>query len=241
MNNNLDIVLSDEIKLIQKAYDFCCCDFSHEEIINELSLDNEIKKQLCIINLKEVKNQNEANLLLSNLTNKGGPIREVSAYKINELIKNEKYTHLFQSREILNTFIKAINDVNPNVSRSIVEIVYFIDDKEFLINELYNRIFSLFEEIDQIETAQGQKSHVTTKKSFNLYWCLEAIIQLTPALRTDKNLEKILSLASEYNEYPIREKAAKILSCLNQENSTIRKLIENLKKDCNMYVRRYLL
>ncbi len=240
MNNNLDIVVSGDTELIQKAYEYCCFNFSHNEIIEELKKDDEIKKQLCIINLKSVNNQKEADLLVSNLINKGGPIREVTSMKINELINKEEYVQFFQTTGTIDIFIKAINDVNPNVSRNIVEFINLIENKNYLKSQIYKKIFTLFDELEDLNKFKKLKSHVINKKSFNLYWSLETIIQILPGLDLDENLEEILLKASEYEEYPIREKAAKILSGLNKKTNTIIKLIETLKEDCNMYVRRYL-
>lgn len=235
MKNYLDSYISSNIELTQKAYNYCCDDFSHEELIAELSADDEIKKQLCIINLQKIDNYNDAKYLISNLTDKGGPIREVTAIKINEFMNDTEFYTYFQTEEIIDVFIKAITDINPTVSRNIIECLNKIENKKYLRQKLFEKIFLILDELKEFKEI---KSHLLNKKTFNLYWCLEALTNIVSDIDLD-DLESILSLTSTFNDYTIREKSAKILSKIEYTNTTIKELIEKLKNDENIYVRRY--
>lgn len=236
MKNYSDAYISSNIELTQKAYRYCLDDFSHEELIKELLSDDEIKKQLCIINLKKITSQKEAEALIYNLTGKGGPIREVTSIKIHELINNPDLYIYFQSENFIDTFVKAITDVNPTVCRNIIDCLEKIENKKYLKQKLFEKIFTILDELKEFKQI---KSHLLNKKTFNLYWCLEALMKILPFITCDKAFDTILSLSSEFNDYTIREKTAKILSMIKDKNSTIEELTEKLKNDENIYVRRY--
>lgn len=232
----LDSYISSNIELTEKAYNYCCYDFSYEEIISELSSDDEIKKQLCIINLKKINDYNDAKSLISNLTNKGGPIREVTSIKINEFINNSEFCNYFQSEEIIDIFIKAITDVNPTVSRNTIESLNALKNKAYLEQKLFEKIFLILDELKEFKKI---KSHLLNKKTFNLYWCLEALSNIVINTDFNADFENVLSLTSTFNDYTIREKSAKILSKIQYGSSVTKNLIEKLKNDENIYVRRY--
>lgn len=236
MKNYLDSYISSNIALTQKAYNYCCSDFTHEELIAELSSDDEIKKQLCIINLKKLNDYNDTKILISNLTDKGGPIREVTSIKINEFINETEFYIHFQTEEIIDVLIKATTDINPTVSRNTIECLNKIDNKKYLRQKLFEKIFLV---LDELKDFKEIKSHLLNKKTFNLYWSLEALLAILPDAGVDKDLEHILSLTSGFNDYTIREKSAKILSRIECNSATAKELAEKLKNDENIYVRRY--
>ena len=84
------------------ACQLCKQNFSHDEITQALKDESIIKKQACILALNELKSQEDANLLIDNLTGQDGRIREVTAFKINELIKTHPY--FFQTPQILSFY-----------------------------------------------------------------------------------------------------------------------------------------
>lgn len=236
MKNYSDAYISSNMELTQKAYSYCLDDFSHEELVKELLSDDEIKKQLCIINLKNITSTKEAETLISNLTGKGGPIREVTAIKINEFMNSTDLSIYFQSDKIIDTLIKAITDVNPTVCRNIIDCLDRIENKQYLKQNLFKKIFTI---LDELKEFRQIKSHLLNKKTFNLYWCLEALINIIPFTGGDKDFEAILVSTCDFNDYTIREKTAKILSMTQDKNATIEELTEKLKNDENIYVRRY--
>ena len=123
MENYLEINYEKNMQMLSEAIGYCEEELQHSDLINELSKENDIKKQLCIIEIKQINSQEEANLLVNNLTGKSGPIREVCSFKILDLIENENYNHYFQTKEIIDVITKGITDINPMVSRNMVEVV----------------------------------------------------------------------------------------------------------------------
>ncbi len=238
MKNNWELYISNNIELTETAYKYCTINFSHEELIKELSSNDEIKKQLSIININKVNNEEESFLLALNLVGKGGPIREAASFKINELIRQNNYKIFFQQSEIIEFLLSAITDINPSVSRNAVEIIEYIDNKIYIIEELYKKIFMSLEEL---KIYNLKKSYLLNKKTFSLYWNLEALVSLSDKITLTKNLEDILSQTSSFNDYTIREKCALLLSRLKESNETTLNLMTKLKNDDNIFVKRHLL
>ena len=232
MENYLEINFEKNMKMLSEAIKCSEDNYSHNDIIEVLKSDDDIKKQFCLIELNKIDSQEEANILVFNLTNHSGPIRETSAFKIGELISNDKYKKYFQTEEIINTFVKAIVDINPSVSRYSVEFIKFVDDVEYLYKKIIEEIEITLANID--ETVKN-RSYVQNKKNFNLYWNLEAIIAISNKIEPNDKLLKILKRTALSNDYTIREKTAKTANLLN-----IQPVLSLLKDDENVYVRKYL-
>lgn len=231
-----DVNISDNIDIAEVAYENCHRNFSHEEILLELKGTDDIKKQICIINLANINSSSEAETLANTLTNQPTPIREACAFKINQFMKNEKFVCFFQDEKIIDIFINAINDVNPTVARSIIEIADKIENISYLKEKLYKKISSIFEELKDFINI---KNYLLNKKTFNLYWCLEALSALASKIEPDEELLKILQISSKFNDYTVREKAAKIIKLHNAP--LFEPVRANLCEDENFYVRRYFL
>lgn len=223
---------------IQKAVEFCERKYTQEEIYRILELDSatnpqtDVEKQICILKLSDIPSQSEANLLVFHLTNHHGLIREAVATKINEFLKNPKTCTYFQSRDIMQSLLKAVNDINPNICRTIIEVLPYIQEKDYLKNGLYQTIDTIFLQLEMLK-----RSNKYTKKLFNLYWCLEALSQLEPA--TDGNLEILLKKCLTIRDYTIREKTAYLINCLKNHNGVVEEVKKHLKEDSNYYVKRY--
>ena len=231
----IDINYENNMKLLNEAIACCEAQYSHEELINELSCDNDIKKQLCIIEIKKLNSAQEAYLLVQNLTGKSGPVREVCSFKILDLIQNKDYREFFQSKEIENILIKGIVDINPSVSRNIVEAIKYINDKKYLIN---NIITEINKTIEELKNTTKNRSYTLNKKNFNLYWNLEALISINEAVEPNEKLIKIITTTAHSNDYTIREKTAKLIFLL-KNNNIFSNLAESLRNDENMYVNNY--
>ncbi len=238
MKNNWELYISNNIELTKTAYKYCSSIFSHQELIDELSSDDEIKKQLCILNIETIKSQEEADALIKNMTEKGGPIRESCALKINELIHHKEYSHFFQNKFFLDTFLKALVDINPTVSRNMVETIEKIEQKTYLIEKIYTKIF---ESLDELRAYNLPKSYLLNKKTFKLYWYLEALFHLINFIELDDKIENILEETAVFNDYTIREKCSKILSAVKSPTKSITNLKCKLKEDENIFVRRHLI
>lgn len=232
MENYHEINFEKNMKVLSQAITHCENELSHEKIISVLKGEDDIEKQLRLIELKGVYNQEEANVLVFNLTQHSGPVRETAAYKISELISKIEFKCFFQTENIMNTFIKAITDINPSVSRSAVEIIRFVENSRYIYEGI---IEELNETITQLDIETKNRSYVQNKKNFNLYWNLEALISIADFVVPDEQLLKILKITALSNDYTIREKTAKAAQVF-----CFKEVLDVLKDDTNVYVKKYL-
>ena len=219
---------------IEKAAQLCEQSYTHNEIISVMKTENDFEKQICMLKLNKLQNQEEAELLVFQLTGHHGLIREAAAIKINEFIDNPKYTHFFLTDYILESLLKGINDINPNICRMLCSILPVLfsnnaDQKAFFLKNLYSRFFIIFDELEKLK-----RSTWYTKKLFNLYWCLEALKLFAKNIPTER-IYPILSRASKEKEYTIREKVAQIVIYLS--DNTFTDIKKELSQDENYYVR----
>lgn len=219
---------------LNHAINCCNMEYTHDDLINELLSEDDIKKQLCIIEINEINSQKEADLLVYNLTGKSGPVRESSSFKILELIKNSDYKSYFQTKEIINTIVKGITDINPSVSRNMVDTIIYIDDYDYLINQIINEIKQTLASMEDIKQNRSYKAN---KKNFNLYWNLEALANLSDKININNDIVDIIKIVSTSNDYTIREKAAKFICLI--KNPIFNDIAEILKNDENIYVRKH--
>lgn len=225
------------MKMLNVAYEYCNYNFSYNDIIEVLKGDDDIKKQLALIELKNINSQADANILVFNLTQHSGPIRETTSFKILDLISKQEYCGYFQTDDILNTFVKAITDINPSVSRNAVDIIKYVENKQYLYNEILKEINITLSNIDETTT---NRSYVQNKKNFNLYWNLEAITSIADYINPCEKLLNILIKTANSNDYTIREKTAKVASLFNATNKSFEEVLSLLKNDKNIYVQRFI-
>ncbi len=237
MRNNLETETSTNTHSAEKAYSYCLENKEHEDIIELLNSQDELKKQAAILNLKEIKSSREASIFIMNLTGQSSLIREITAIKLNEFVKNDKYRQFFQQGNILEKLAMAIIDVNPTVCRNVIEILIKIDNKKYLVQEISKKFFEAYEEVKNFK---NYKSYEANKKIFKLYWYLESIYILLGDFSKDENFNKILKISAEFKDYTIREKAAKIIAQINDCSDEIKMYKNMLQTDENLYVRRYL-
>lgn len=225
-----------EISLYDKNY-------SKEEILNNLKSENtpDFVKIFSIINLDYEISIDEFNILISNLTDNPTPLREAVSIKLEEI--NEKNRSLFINDFAIKQILKAIIDINPNVSRAICNIIKNNDSiKEVLEEKIIEKIFELLYEIEKFKNTnddffnnskRNTKSHAKNKKLFSLYWYLEALSLCLSQKYNSKVLE-ILNITISFHDYTIREKTAKILSNLKDIPYD---LLQKTKDDQNFYVK----
>lgn len=212
-------------------------DLSHKELVTLLKYGNIPEKQIAALKFDCVNNQEEADLLLDNLTGCDGKIREAIAFRINRFLsENPDTKKFFFSKETANIFADATIDINANICRLVVDSVALIkSNKEF--SETYlKRILDFIEEtftaLDNF--IFRDKKYVINKQLFKLYWSLEALKYFTE--ETDKNtMLHILMRVYKEKEYTVREKAAQIVILLNDE--AFDELKNLLKNDENYYVK----
>ena len=232
MTDYCEILYDKNMEMLSQAIKYCEENFLHEDIINELYNDNDLKKQLCLIELSCVKNQKEADILVFNLTGHSGPVRETASFKILELIKQNDLNTFFQSEEIMNTFVNAVTDINPSVSRNTTEIIKYVNNAQYIYEKI---IANIKNTLLTMENTAKSRSYTANKKNFNLYWNLEAIISIADKIQPNTELTDILEKTALSNDYTIREKTSKTAKVF--EFFRILKLLEN---DENIYVRKYL-
>ena len=231
-------VINLDKEIFEKACELCNKEYSYEETLNILKEGSDVEKQIAILKLQKIETLHDANLLVSHLTGQNGPIREVCAIKLNELISKKTFV-ILDNEQFYQTYTNAVCDVNPNICRCIIEILPKLNLNNYLIDLLIKKLENIFK---RIETPDSNQKNFLTVRLFNLYWVLEAISEtLTNQTNFEQN-EKLVTLlkkATEFNNYTIDEKVAKIIVSHNFENQNIDDLIKKLKDTQNFYVRRY--
>lgn len=218
----------------EQAYEMSQKDFSHEELIELLKTGNIPQKQFAAMSLDGV-NEEEAEILISNLTGCDGKIREAVALKINQLLnEDEKYIKYFSKYYI--PLADATIDINGNICRLVIDSVSILKiDKNFsdkYLEKIYAFISESFKGLDEI--IFRDKKYTINKQLFKLYWCLESLNLFKNSIPAEKLLP-ILERAAMEKEYTIREKVAHIVSGL--DNEIYLPLKAALKNDENYYVR----
>ncbi len=237
MNNYLEINYENNMNNLAHAIKCSEQMLSHEEIMKILACNiDDIKKQWCILELNCIKSQREADILCANLTGKSGPVRETTSYKILELISLNDYRQYFQSIDIINIFVKGIEDINPSVSRNVIEIIKYIQNADYIYRKIIENIENI---LKTINNESKNRSYVQNKKNFALYWNLEAITSLKGKIIPSGEFEKILEITANSNDYTIREKTAKAALMYIDVNDNLRKITNLLKEDVNIFVKNF--
>lgn len=228
LNTSLEANFNTAMKLSEEKYDY-------QTLIELLSSEKIVEKQIAILELKEIKSVEDAKILVSNLVGQDGKIREAAAFKINELTQNPSYIGYFVGEYFFEQFLEAIMDINGNVCRNIVCLPNITEFTQYLCDKLPERINIILAEIAEIDAKTRQ--YVISKRNFQLYWSLEALDNIIGIINFNE-IKNILFKGGEFYDYTIREKTAKIIAKLN--NSELDELKEKLTNDENYYVRRYL-
>jgi len=218
----------------EQALEMSDKEFSHKELIDMLLSGNIPEKQIAALKLERLDSQNEANILVSNLTGCDGKIREAVALKTrNLLFENVAYMKYFNQAEI---FADASIDINGNICRLVIDSVSVLktnpDFSKVYTNKIIIFINEAFKELDSF--IYRDKKYVINKQLFKLYWCLEALKHFAKDLQLE-SLKPILERACIEQEYTIREKVAQIIMLLDDERLQDLKL--KLQNDENYYVR----
>lgn len=229
-SNNLDLKQDFNIatKMSEKS-------FSYEELIALLNSEKDVEKQFAVLELNEIKSSKDAMALVSNLVGQDGKIREVVAFKINELTQDEKFLPFFIGENFFEIFLNGILDINGNICRMVVELTWIDEFRSYLAGKLPECIKQTISVIDNL--SKDEKQYKISKRNFQLYWSLEALYNVVEEIEPNE-IYKILIKTSDFEDYTIREKSAKILTKLTDKRFD--ELKTKLKEDSNYYVRRYL-
>ncbi len=237
MENFSEINYKKNMNMLSQAVKYCKINFLHDDLINELYHNNDLKKQLCIILISKLNSQAEADALVCNLTGKSGPVRETTACKILELIKNPDYQPYFQTQNITDAFIKAVTDINPSVSRNITETIKYVLNAQYIFDNIIKEIKASLNETLKIKK---NRSYLKNRKNFGLYWNLEAVAGISDKIQPDNELLEILKLTALSDDYTIREKTAKTARCFISRDNRYSAVLDLLKNDNNIYVKKYI-
>ncbi len=216
----------------EQAYHLCEKDFSHNELIEMLKNGNIPQKQIAALKIETIDNEQDAQILLDNLTGCDGKIREAVALKINQLLRNYSVNTLFFNAP--EKFANATIDINGNICRLIVDSSKLLKNEKDFSEKYTNKILSFiddaYKELDNF--IFRDKKYVINKQLFKLYWCLETLKNFYDLIE-DSKLENILKKAAEQSEYTIREKAAELVFISNKFPNIKSQLIN----DENYYVK----
>lgn len=222
-----------------QALNFFETKYSHQELLELLRSGNIVQKQAAALKLETITCENDAQILLDNLTGQDGKIRETVSLRIKEFMENENTRQYFQNPNNYKVFLDAIIDINGNICRNIISaITYLLINDEFclkFIPQLEELTLSLLDKVEQFDFKEGK--YKVNKEAFKLYWCLETIYVFYERINFNK-LKEIILRSKNIGEYTIREKAAKILTHNFSDNDLIQARKE-LNNDPNYYVRRF--
>lgn len=236
MENEKDYFVLYTPDVLEKTYELLQKDFSRNDILAAIKSDDDTVKQVALFKLETIENSDEAESLVSVLTGQSGPVREICSFKINEFLSNSDYRDFFDSEKITEQLLNALNDIIPSVARNIINVIHFIPDKENFLDKLMKRIIDI--DLSE-ENSVTLSNHEISKNTFKLYWYMEALSELLTdeTLNYDENsMNEILKKSYNFEDYTIREKAAKLISRI----SGFDEYRNCLKNDTNPYVYHYL-
>ena len=216
-----------------KALTLCSESYTKEQLLCFLKDGNLPEKQFAALELSSVDNQDEADILMSNLTGCDGKIREAVAFKLRELIDN--HSDLFLKYPDI--FANATIDINANICREIIDVLgYLKDDKNFSEKYLEKVVLFINEALNTLDSFNFRdKKYTINKQLFKIYWCLEGLNVFAEYINEDE-LFSILNRCSQIQEYTIREKVALVLKN-NAKSDKLIDLKSKLKLDENYYVK----
>ena len=236
MNNSYYETLDENFTQALKLYEQ---DYSHDELIELLKSGNIVQKQIAALRLEEIKSDEDAEILVSNLTGQDGKIREAVSLRLNEFMSDDKFLKYFQNKNHYQTYLDAVIDINANICRNVISAISNLkSDGEFckiFSEKLTTLTFDLLDIIEKFDFQEGK--YKVNKEVFKLYWCLETTYEFWDKIDF-ADLKQIILRAKAIEEYTIREKAAKILS-LGFNDSELVQAQNELKQDSNYYVRRF--
>ena len=212
---------------------------TQQELINLIAKGTITEKQVSVLKLEKLTSEEDAKILLSNLTGQDGKVREAISFKLKEFMNDPQYINYFYSLDDYSVFLDAIVDINGNICRNIISAIQNLKDYEkfyeYFCPQIAKKTLDLIEKIKKFDLQDGK--YKVNKEVFKLYWCLETIYNFYDKFDIP-TLKVILSNTKEVQDYTIREKTAKILS-KELQNPELLKIKQELKEDKNYYVRRF--
>lgn len=236
MNNSYYETLDENFAQALKLYEN---NYSHEELIELLKNGNIVQKQISALRLDKISSNEDAKVLVDNLTGQDGKIREAVSLRLNEFMSNPDYLPYFCTIKNYDVFLDAIIDINANICRNVISAICNLKSNDEFCNsfcpKLVNLTNSLLDVVEKFDFQDGK--YKVNKEAFKLYWCLETIYEFYNKIDFE-NLKQIILRTKNIEEYTIREKAAKILTHTFDDKDLLNAK-EELKQDKNYYVRRF--
>ena len=218
----------------EKACNLSEKEFSHSELLYLLNVGNIPEKQIAALKFDYVDNEEEAQLLLSNLTGCDGKIREAIALKIYQMLSKSNDTRNFFASLPSKVYADATIDINANICRLVTDSVTFLRCNSEFAHEYTEYLLQYSLQALNTLDAFGfrDKKYVVNKQLFKLYWCLESLRNFYQYAE-EEQLLNVLTRSASQSEYTIREKVAQIVM-LSDKYSDLQELLRN---DNNYYVR----
>lgn len=229
LNNSLEVNFNTAMKLSSENYD-------HKQLIEYLNSGDLVERQFAALELKEIYFKEDVKILVSNLVGQDGKVREAVAYKINELAQMDEYKCFFDSEILFENFFKGLLDINGNICRQMLGLTNIEGFNKYLCKMLPEEISKLLVKIEELEATE--KQYIVSKRNFQLYWCLEALYYCAENIDL-ASIHPILTKTTDFYDYTIREKTAKILSRISDSSFDLLK--DRLLSDENYYVRQKLI
>lgn len=216
-------------------FDGCCkffeSDLSQDELYDRLKHGTIVEKQLSCVRLSDCNNNEQAEILMNNLTGIDGKVRETVSFKLKTFVAARP--ELFLRQDFYDIFLDAIIDINGNICRNIICALEPLTDNsrfcEYFIENVIQRALAVTSTIENFE--YKDRKYVTNKEVFKLYWYLE-VLSIFKKLPAEK-LFALLERTAKIEEYTIREKTARLLSKLPPY---LAEKLDGLNFDNNFYV-----
>lgn len=228
-------LMEENISNFESCCEFFETEYSQAELYEFLKSGSLAERQLACLRINELETDEQAEILMENLTGIDGKVREAVSFKLLSFIPQKP--QFFRTKKYYDIFLDAIIDINGNICRNVLSAIKFLaDDEDFCDYVIRNIIARAYLVLDKIDTFDYKdRKYVTNKEVFKLYWYLEGL-SIFDVIEND-NLDTLLERSAKIEEYTIREKVAQILSKLPQCQ---RENFESLNFDNNFYVSRAL-
>lgn len=221
----------EDFNTVLKIYE---SDYSHEELMQFIKEGNIAQKQAAILKLDKIYSCQDAEIIIQNLIQCDGKIREAISFRLPQFFKEEPQFFV-NSHDIL---LEAIVDINGNICRNTIAALEFLKPydgfTEVFSNKLLDKIPNVLNKVKNFDIQDGK--YKINKDTFKLYWYLECLNEFSQFIPIE-NLKQILKDSACINDYTIREKTAKILTKISSDVELL-KIRKQLQNDENYYVRR---
>lgn len=210
-------------------------DYSHADLITFLKNGSDVEKQIAALKLDKINSQEEADILMNNLTGCDGKIREAVSFRLKEFLHDNPQLYIKYS----DIFTEAVIDINGNICRNTIYALQYL--KEYntfsleFCTKLKEKTIPSAKKVKEFNIQEGK--YKINKEIFKLYWYLETIYEFSDFYKIS-DLKQIILETKDIAEYTIREKTAKILSKIDKDNE-LKQIQQELKYDSNYYVRRF--